>query len=76
MRVSIENLNLPRNRLCYHADMKPELVIKFFGGVNATARALGIKQASVSRWRKMGVVPALRQLHVERASGGKLKAAA
>ena len=33
-----------------------ERAIDAAGGVNALARAIGIKQPSVSRWRKVGVV--------------------
>ena len=49
-------------------------VIKFFGGVHATARALNLAQPSVSRWRKNKVIPYLRQLDIERRTNGKLKA--
>ncbi|EJD6421896.1 MULTISPECIES: transcriptional regulator [Enterobacteriaceae] len=33
-----------------------ERAIDAAGGVNALARAIGVKQPSVSRWRKVGVV--------------------
>lgn len=49
-------------------------VIKFFGGVGATARAMGIKQPSVSKWRKNKRIPYLRQLDIEKHTEGKLKA--
>ena len=50
-------------------------VIKFFGGVGNTARALGLKQPSVSNWRtRSRKIPYLRQLHIERVTQGKLKA--
>lgn len=49
-------------------------VIKHFGGVGATARALDIKQPSVSKWRKNKSIPYLRQLDIEKRTKGKLKA--
>jgi DNA-binding transcriptional regulator YdaS (Cro superfamily) len=49
-------------------------VIKHFGGVGATARALDIKQPSVSKWRRNKSIPWMRQLHIERVTKGKLKA--
>ncbi|WP_080895743.1 transcriptional regulator [Klebsiella variicola] len=33
-----------------------ERAIEAAGGVNALARAVGVKQPSVSRWRKVGLV--------------------
>ncbi|HHR5552289.1 TPA: transcriptional regulator [Klebsiella aerogenes] len=33
-----------------------ERAIDLAGGVNALARAVGVKQPSVSRWRKVGMV--------------------
>lgn len=33
-----------------------EKAIEAAGGVNALARAVGVKQPSVSRWKKVGVV--------------------
>ncbi|HBR6620569.1 TPA: helix-turn-helix domain-containing protein [Klebsiella pneumoniae] len=38
--------------------MKPaiERAIEAAGGVNALARVVGVKQPSVSRWRKVGLV--------------------
>ncbi|WP_324028831.1 Rha family transcriptional regulator [Pantoea sp. JZ2] len=33
-----------------------ETAIEAAGGVNALARAVGVKQPSVSRWKKVGVV--------------------
>jgi len=49
-------------------------VIEFFGGVGATARALDLKQPSVSKWRKNKRIPYLRQLHIQATTKGKLKA--
>jgi len=56
------------------AAMNKQQVIDFFGGVNATAKALGIAQPSVSNWPDR--LPELRQLQVERLTKGKLRAGA
>lgn len=47
-------------------------VIQFFGSLSATARALNIKQPSVSKWNEYP--PASRQMQVQIITGGKLKA--
>jgi len=54
--------------------MSPDALIAHFGGVNATARALGVEPPSVSEWKTQGVVPELRQYQAEIATGGKLRA--
>lgn len=54
--------------------MDVEKVIEHFGGVSATARACKIKQPAVSRWRRRGIIPWLRQLQIERVTKSKLKA--
>jgi DNA-binding transcriptional regulator YdaS (Cro superfamily) len=54
--------------------MTPTQVIKHFGGVHATARALGIRQPSVSEWRRNKKVPYFRQLDIEKLTKYKLKA--
>ena len=51
--------------------MTKQEVIEFFGGVHATARALGISQPSVTNWRQ---IPAIRQLQIERLTDGRLRA--
>ena len=48
-------------------------VIKYFGGVGATARALKIESPSVSEWLRRRKVPLLRQFQIEHISKGKLK---
>lgn len=58
----------------YSRPMTVSEVIKFFGGVGATARALEIKQPSVSKWRKNKQIPYFRQLDIEKRTKGKLKA--
>lgn len=51
--------------------MKKKDVIKHFGGVVETAKALGIKSQSVSQWPDE--VPELRALQLEKITSGKLK---
>jgi len=46
--------------------------LAYFGGVNATARALGITQPSVSNWREP--LPVLQQLRIESETKGELRA--
>lgn len=55
--------------------MTPDLLIAYFGGITATAKALGVKPPSVSEWKSNGVVPEGRQYQVEVLTGGELKAA-
>ena len=52
--------------------MKKNDVIKHFGGVVETAKALGIKSQSVSGWPED--VPKLRAFQIEKITSGKLKA--
>ncbi|MDP5205839.1 Cro/CI family transcriptional regulator [Alishewanella sp. SMS8] len=52
--------------------MKKVDVIKHFGGVVETAKALGIKSQSVSGWPDE--VPELRAFQIEKITSGKLKA--
>lgn len=54
--------------------MTPQDVIAHFGSQTATADALGLKQPSVSDWVRAGSVPWLRQLDIERMTGGALRA--
>lgn len=52
--------------------MNKSEVLEHFGGVVETAKALGIAQPSVTNWSDP--LPILRQLQVERMTGGKLRA--
>lgn len=55
--------------------MTPEDVIRHFGGTQMkAAEALNLYQSSVSEWVQNGRVPWLRQLHIEKVTGGALKA--
>ena len=55
--------------------MNIKAVIKHFGGVRPTARALNIKSAgAVVQWQQAGVIPELRQYQIEVLSGGKFRA--
>lgn len=56
----------------YHAPMRTKDVISHFGSQAAVARALGIAQPSVANWPE--TPPPLRQLQIERLTGGKLRA--
>lgn len=54
--------------------MTPKDVLDYFGGLSATARALGCKPQSVIEWVSAGRVPEGRQYQVELATGGRLRA--
>lgn len=54
--------------------MKKKTVIEHFGGVLATAKALGITSQSVSQWPEE--IPELRAFQIERLTKGLLKVAA
>lgn len=58
------------NSCHYDRRMNKQQVIDFFGGVSATAAALGISQPSVSNWTSR--LPELRQLQIERLTRGAL----
>jgi len=53
--------------------MRKSEAVEFFGSQAAVARALGIEPPSVAGWGEEDVPP-LRQLQLEKLSGGKLKA--
>lgn len=52
--------------------MTKDEVIRFFGSQQAVATALGVKQPSVANWK--AEPPPLRQLQIERITGGQLRA--
>jgi DNA-binding transcriptional regulator YdaS (Cro superfamily) len=54
--------------------MNPTDVMNHYETQQQAAAAIGIAQASIAKWLKKGVVPALRQLQLEAATGGALKA--
>ncbi|MGH7605439.1 MAG: Cro/CI family transcriptional regulator [Gemmatimonadaceae bacterium] len=54
--------------------MDPQTLIDHFGGVTATARALGVKPPSVSEWSAAGKVPLGRQFQAQVLTKGKLRA--
>lgn len=56
------------------AGMKPADVVAYFGTQVKTAEALNMTQGSVSSWFRRGAVPPLRQIQIERVTGGALKA--
>jgi DNA-binding transcriptional regulator YdaS (Cro superfamily) len=49
-------------------------VIEHFGGVAATARALGVSQPAVCQWLLNGVLPPRRAIEVEEMTHGHFKA--
>lgn len=53
--------------------MTYDQLIEFFKTQAAAARALNIKQPSISAWRIKGI-PKIRQYHIENVTGGALKA--
>lgn len=55
-------------------NMKPQDLLEYFGTKADIARALGVKQSTVSEWFNFGAkVPDGRQYQVELATKGKLK---
>ncbi len=52
--------------------MTKEEAIKYYGSQSAVAEAIGIVQVSVCKWGEYP--PELRQIQLERATKGKLKA--
>mgnify|MGYP003439671162 CR=1 FL=1 len=52
--------------------MTKDQVVAHFGSVTSVAKALGVSQPSVTNWGERP--PELRQLQIEAATGGKLKA--
>lgn len=51
--------------------MTKDEATKHFGSQQALALALGVKQPSIAAWKE---IPELRQLQIERLTGGALKA--
>jgi len=58
--------------ICSEDRMLKKDVLKHFGTQEKIASALGLKQASVSRWGEN--IPRLRAFEIERLTKGKLKA--
>ncbi|QHC09876.1 Cro/Cl family transcriptional regulator [Aeromonas veronii] len=52
--------------------MRKHDVVTFFGGVDKTAKALGITHVAVSKWGE--TIPQGRAYQIEVLTGGKLKA--
>ena len=51
-------------------------IVDHFGGVNETARLLGVSAPAVSQWLKHDHIPPARAVQIEVLSKGKFKAAA
>ncbi len=56
------------------ADMTPSELKDVLGTQTEIAKALGIAQSSVAEWFSNGEIPYLRQVQIELASGGLLRA--
>ncbi len=52
--------------------MQKKDVIAYFGSIAATARAIGLTHAAVSKWGE--TIPERRALRLEKMTGGQLKA--
>ena len=54
--------------------MQLNLALELYGGnQSALARALGVKRAAVSKWKKVNRVPPLHAARLERLTHGALK---
>ena len=55
--------------------MTPREVVDFYGGTQVkTAAALGLTQAAISEWFRLGYVPLGRQYEIQILTGGRLRA--
>jgi len=54
--------------------MDIKTVIKHFGTQAKLAKAINATQPAISNWKKRKRIPALQQLRIEQATGGKIKA--
>lgn len=52
--------------------MQKNDVLAYFGSITATAKALGITHAAVSKWGE--TIPKLRAYEIDELTGGQLKA--
>lgn len=48
-------------------------IYRYFGSYRKLAIALGIRQASVSRWLKSGKIPIKRAIQIEKETNGIIK---
>ena len=62
------SLGVPHNPAMRYSDL-----VDFYGSAAAAARAIGVQPPSVAEWKLNGI-PALRQLHIEKLTKGRLKA--
>lgn len=61
-----------QNRHAYNSGMRTREAIEHFGTQGEVAKALGMKQSSVAEWGEYP--PALRQIHLQTVTRGKLRA--
>lgn len=54
--------------------MDIKAVIRHFGTQAKLAKAISTTQPAISNWKKRKRIPALQQLRIEAATGGKFKA--
>lgn len=57
----------------YDLPMKAVNVVVHFGSVSKAAKALTVTRVTIYNWLRQGV-PKLRQIQIEKVSGGALKA--
>jgi len=54
--------------------MTPAQLLDFFPSQQTAADAIGVSQGAVSQWVQAGAIPYLRQMAIQTATRGKLKA--
>jgi len=58
----------------YDPPMKPQAVVKHFGGIVPAATALGVSRQAIYMWLRRRRIPALRAHQIQNVTGGELKA--
>jgi len=53
--------------------MKPKEVVKHFGGISASAAALGVSRQAVHMWLRRRSIPKQRAYHIQVITGGALQ---
>jgi hypothetical protein len=76
-KVHPSHIGLPvdnRNRYPDNDGMTPQQLIAHYGTQVAAAEALGTRQSTVSDWCRKGWIPVARQILIETATRGELRA--